>query len=161
MHGTVRSADRVDYGNLPGVDLKLLMDGGYIDVTAVGGAVGNLKEMLDAEVAVTGVAAGIFDSKNQLTGILLEVPSLGDINVLKRAEAATTELPVTPMDEVISAYFVHDQTRRVRVQGTITYYQPGSAVVLQNGDKSLWVISQLRRPAAGGRPGRCDRVSPM
>ncbi len=150
VHGTVRSADRVDYGNLPGVDLKLLMDGGYIDVTAVGGAVGNLKEMLDAEVAVTGVAAGIFDSKNQLTGILLEVPSLGDINVLKKAEAATTELPVTPMDEVISAYFVHDQTRRVRVQGTITYYQPGSAVVLQNGAKSLWVITTYEGPLRVG-----------
>jgi diguanylate cyclase (GGDEF)-like protein len=30
------------------------------------------------------------------------------------------------------------------VQGTITYYQPGSAVVLQNGSRSLWIMTQGR-----------------
>ncbi|HXR40363.1 MAG TPA: GGDEF domain-containing protein [Terracidiphilus sp.] len=150
VRATVRSADRVSFGNLPGIDLKLLMDGGYIDATAIGSAAIRLKEMLDAEVEVTGVAAGIFDSKNQLTGIVLEVPSLADIKILKRAQAGPDSLPVTPMDEVLSAYFVQDQTHRVRVQGTITYYQPGSAVVLQNGAKSLWVMTQFEGPLRVG-----------
>jgi diguanylate cyclase (GGDEF)-like protein len=30
------------------------------------------------------------------------------------------------------------------VQGTITYYQPGSALVLQSGSKSLWIVTQDR-----------------
>ncbi len=150
VRATLRSAERVSYGNLPSVDLKLLMDGGYIDATAVSGAPFNLKEMLDAEVEVTGVAAGIFDSKNQLTGIVLEVPSLADVKILKLAKTAPQALPVTPMDEVLSASFVEDRTRRVRVQGTITYYQPGSAVVLQNGAKSLWVMTQFEGPLRVG-----------
>jgi len=51
-------------------------------------------------------------------------------------------LPITPMDEVLSGYHVLDQTRRVRVQGTITYFEPGSAIVLQSGRKSLWINTQ-------------------
>jgi len=150
VRATVRSADRVSFGSAPGVDLKLLMDGGYIDATFVGNPPNNLNEMLDAEVEVTGVAAGIFDTKNQITGIVLEIPSLADIKILKRASTNPDALPVTPMDNLLPANFVHDQTRRVHVQGTITYYQPGSAVVLQNGAKSLWVMTQFEGPLRVG-----------
>ncbi len=150
VRATVRSADRVSFGDVPSVDLKLQMDGGTIDATAVGKTAMHLKELLDAEVEVTGVAGGIFDSKNQLTGVVLEIPSLADIKVLKKALTNPEALPVTPMDEVLSARLVEDRTRRVRVQGTITYYQPGAAVVLQNGAKSLWVMTQYEGPLRVG-----------
>jgi len=146
VRGTIRSADSVRYGNLPGIDLKLLMDGGYIDATVLGGEVSQLKDMLDAEVEVTGVASGIFDSKMQLTGILLEVTKLDNLKILKRAAVTPDSLPVTPMDQVLPAYDVRDLTRRVKVEGTITYYQPGSALVLQNGEQSLWIATQFEGP---------------
>jgi diguanylate cyclase (GGDEF)-like protein len=50
------------------------------------------------------------------------------------------------MDRVLSSYFVRDQTTRVRVQGTITYYQPGSAAVLQDGTKSVWISTHASDP---------------
>ena len=150
VRGSVRSLDTVSYGNLPQLDLKLLMEGGDIDATVIGTAADKPRDMLDAEVEVTGVAAGIFDAKNQLTGIVLEVPDPADIKILKRAQTTPETLPLTPMDEVLSAYYIHDETRRVRVQGTITYYQPGSAVVLQNGDKSLWVVTKFEGPLRVG-----------
>jgi diguanylate cyclase (GGDEF)-like protein len=37
---------------------------------------------------------------------------------------------------------VKDLTQRVRVHGTITYYEPGLAAVLQSGAKSLWINTQ-------------------
>jgi diguanylate cyclase (GGDEF)-like protein len=150
VHGTVRSADNMIYDNLPAIDLKLLMDGGYIDVTVIHGDGSRLREMLDAEVEVTGVAAGRFDNKDQLTGIELEVLSLADIKILKLAQKRPDSLPLTPMDEVLSTNFVQDRTSRVRVQGTITYYLPGYAVVLQNGAKSLWVMTQFEGPLRVG-----------
>jgi diguanylate cyclase (GGDEF)-like protein len=150
VRATVRSVDTVSYANLPGIDLKLLMDGGYIDAAIPNTVAKDPKELLDADVEITGVAAGIFDSKNQLTGIVLEVPALADIKLLKHADTGPDALPLTPMDEVLTAYYVKDQTRRVRVQGTITYYQPGSAVVLQNGDKSLWVVTKFEGPLRVG-----------
>jgi diguanylate cyclase (GGDEF)-like protein len=150
VRATVRSADRVNYGHLPSVDLKLLMDGGYIDATVIGGGAMDLKSLLDSEVEVTGVAAGVFDSKNQLTGIMLEVSTLDQIKVVRPARLNADLLPVTPMDTVLSSYAVRDLTSRVHVQGSITYYQPGSAVVLQNGSRSLWIMTQFEGPLRVG-----------
>jgi diguanylate cyclase (GGDEF)-like protein len=48
------------------------------------------------------------------------------------------------MDQVLSSYHVHDLSHRVLVHGTITYYQPGSAIVLQDGNRSLWIATHSR-----------------
>jgi diguanylate cyclase (GGDEF)-like protein len=146
VHATVRSADRVNFGNMHGIYLRLLMDQGYVDATAVDTDATVLHDLLDAEVDVTGVVSGKFDSKMQLTGILLEVSGLSDVKVLKHAQISPDLLPITPMDEVLSAYSVRDLTRRVRVSGTITYYQPGSAVVLQDGARSIWIWTHASSP---------------
>lgn len=146
VHATVRSADIVNFGNMHGAYLKLLMDGGSIDATVVGTDGSSLEGLLDSEVEVNGVVSGKFDSKMQLIGILLEVPKFTDVKILRRAEVSPDSLPITPMDKVLSNSYVHDLSRRVRVKGTITYYQPGSAVVLQNGDKSLWISTHSSYP---------------
>ncbi len=44
-----------------------------------------------------------------------------------------------PWTRILSSYHVQVTSERIRVHGTITYYQPGSAIVLQNGAKSLWI----------------------
>ncbi len=146
LHAKVRSADVVNFGNgVHSTYLRLLMDGGSIDATIVG-TDAKLDELLDADVEITGVVSGKFDSKMQLIGILLEVPAVADVTILKRAAVKLDSLPITPMAEVLSAYYANDLTRRVRVKGTITYYQPGSAVVLQNGSMSLWISTHSSSP---------------
>jgi diguanylate cyclase (GGDEF)-like protein len=146
VHATVHSADRVNFGSMHGIFLRLIMDQGPIDAIAVDSDTSVLSGLLDAEVDVTGVVSGKFDSKMQLTGILLEVSRLADVKILKDAQTSPSSLPITPMDEVLSSYSVRDLTRRVRVKGTITYYQPGSAVVLQDGSKSLWIWTHASNP---------------
>jgi len=150
VRATVRSADIVQYENMPGTYLKLIMDGGSVDAIARGSDDDKLKKLLDAKVEVTGVVSGVFDNKMQLTGIMLQLPSLDDVKILERAITSPYSLPVTPMDKVLSAYYVRDLTHRVHVQGTITYYQPGSEAVLQSGSKSLWVSTQASNPLRVG-----------
>src|SRR5260370_1767555 len=146
VRATVRSANTVNFANMHGTYLKLLMEGGSIDATIVETDAAKLKDLLDADVEVTGVVSGKFDSKMQLIGILLEVPALADVTILKRAPISPASLPITPMDQVLSSSYVHDGTRRVRVKGTITYYQPGFATVLQNGDHSIWLSTRSSVP---------------
>jgi diguanylate cyclase (GGDEF)-like protein len=50
------------------------------------------------------------------------------------------------MDRVLVDYHMRDLTPRVRVHGTITYYQPSSAIVLQDGSKSLWIETHTSEP---------------
>jgi diguanylate cyclase (GGDEF)-like protein len=145
VHAVVRSADMVVDGNRYDLYMHLLMDGGYIDASVVASNATMIKELLDSEVVVTGAVAGKFDSKNQLTGILLQIPELADVKILKRANMDPEALRITPMNEILSSYHVRDFTRRIRVQGTITYFEPGSAIVLQSGTKSLWINTQSEK----------------
>jgi len=146
VHAVVRSADVVNFGDTHGAYLRLLMDGGIVDATVVGSDLSRLDGLLDAEVEVHGVVSGKFDSKMQLIGILLEVPSIADVKLLKRGDRNPDSLPITPMNAVLSSSYVRDLTQRVRVQGTITFYQPGSAVVLQNANRSIWISTHSSSP---------------
>ena len=150
VHARVRSANVVQYGKIKSNFIELLLPGGYVDAMITGGLDSGLRDLLDAEVEVTGVVSGKFDSKNQLTGIVLEVPGLSGLKVVRRATSRLDSLPLTPMDEIMKGYSVEDRTHRVRVHGTVTYYQPGSSVVLQDGAKSLWVETLYAGPLQVG-----------
>ena len=146
VRATLRSADIVNFGNMHGIYLRLLMDGGPVDATVVETDASKFNGLLDSEVEVTGVVSGKFDSKMQLIGILLEVPSIADVKVIKPVETSPDSLPITPMNKVLSSSYIRDATQRVRVKGTLTYYQPGAAAVLQNGAESLWISTRSSIP---------------
>jgi diguanylate cyclase (GGDEF)-like protein len=122
------------------------IDGGHMEADVDSGDASALESLLDAEVEITGVAAGKFDDKMQKTGTVLYAYSLADVSVIKRAGAAPWSLPVTPMDQILASYHVHDLSARVKIHGVITYYQPGTALVLQNGSKSLWIATHTYAP---------------
>jgi len=99
------------------------------------------------------VAGERFDGKMQLTGILLHVSSLADVKILKRA-ASTRGPPHHSMDEISVA-----TTSRISPNGSGPrnhhLLQPGSTLVLQNGDKSLQIMTTFEGPLRlGARPTR-------
>ena len=120
--------------------------GGHIEAYLDSNDAGALEGLLDAEVEITGIAAGKFDDKMQQSGVVLFISSLADVKILKRASADPWSLPSRPWIRFLPCYHVGDLTSRVRIQGTITYYQPGSVVVLQDGTKSLWIATHTREP---------------
>ncbi len=69
--------------------------------------------------------------------------------------------PVTSIDRLSASDRARDLTQRVRVHGVITYYEPGKAVVLENGSRGVWIAitaasSELRvgdEADATGLPG--------
>jgi diguanylate cyclase (GGDEF) domain len=152
VHGIVHAADI----NLPsGTDrpigwIKVLTDGGYIDAEVMTSDTQTLNQMLDAEVQITGIAGGKFDGKMQLIGAVLRVGKLDDIKVIKFAAVNPWQLPVTPMDQILRASKTRFDTPRVRVEGTVTYFEPGAAAVLQSGGKSLWVKTASFGPVRVG-----------
>ncbi|MGD0941152.1 MAG: GGDEF domain-containing protein [Terracidiphilus sp.] len=148
VHGVVRAADQQPsrMSSVIATRLNILADGGDIDAYVDSDDPGVLTEFLDSEVEVTGVAWGRFDGKYQLTGNNLFVSSLSQVKILKSGNTNPWAIPVMPMDQIFSSNHIKDSTQRTGVQGTITYYQPGSALVLQNGSTSLWIMTQTRIP---------------
>jgi diguanylate cyclase (GGDEF)-like protein len=151
LRARVRSADIVKDEAETNIYLNLLVDGGYVDATVLGQDESKLKELLDADVEITGAAAGKFDSKMQLAGIMLQVASLSDVKIVEHARIQPGSLPITPMDEILKGYEVEDRSQRMRVRGSITYYLPGSTLVLQDRGKSLRVSTQYEGPLPIGQ----------
>jgi diguanylate cyclase (GGDEF)-like protein len=167
IHAKVRAADLVVSANSSkrSSRLQLLMEGGHIEANLDSEDEWELVDLLDDDVEITGVAAGKFDNKMQQTGVIVYVSSIAGVKTLKHVDSHPWFLPITPMDHVLASYNVQDLTQRVRVRGTITYYQPGSAVVLQDGLRSLWISTHTRESFrigevadAVGFPDAHDRI---
>ncbi len=146
VNATVRDADTVVNLNVRSTLLQLHTDGGEIDAAIDVDNQELLSSLLDAEVQVTGAVSGRFDGKMQQTGIVLHLNSMDGVKVLRRAASSPWDLPVTPMDQILTGYHVSNSSKRIRVHGTITYYRPGSDAVLQDGNKSLWLVTSSIAP---------------
>jgi diguanylate cyclase (GGDEF)-like protein len=167
VQATVRAADIVTSagGSECSGRLQLQMEGGHIETNIDTCDETTLKGLLDDDVELAGVAAGKFDDKMQQTGVVLYVSSLADIKILKHSNTSPWSLPLRPMGDILAESNVRDLTRRVHVRGTITYYEPGAAVVLEDGSKSLWISTHSRVPLqlgdladATGFPDAHDRM---
>jgi diguanylate cyclase (GGDEF)-like protein len=146
VRAIVRSADLVLSSDVPSISLQMRTPGGSVDAVIDSADIAAAKRLLDSEIDLTGAVSGHFDGKMQVTGILLHAQSLSAIKVIKSTSRDPWDLPLTRMDEVLSAYRVDNTSQRVRVHGVVTYYQPGSAVVLQNGSKSIWIMTHASEP---------------
>ena len=138
----------------PAIFLRMTVDGAPADANIDSDDEKALKDLLDSEVQITGTVSGEFDNKMQQTGILFHIQSLDGVKILKHASSDPWSLPVTPMDRIITGYQTANHSERLRVQGTITYYEPGTALVLQDGSKSLWIATESYSPLRIG-----DRAS--
>jgi diguanylate cyclase (GGDEF)-like protein len=150
LQAVVHSADMGLDSVTPTIVLKMLTGGALIDAVVNSNDEDALNNLPDADVQITGVVSGRFDGKMQETGILLHISSLADVKILKHAASNPWFSAVTPMDEIYTGYRVKYYSQRTRVQGIITYYQPGAAAVLQNGAKSLWIMTQSIAPLRVG-----------
>jgi diguanylate cyclase (GGDEF)-like protein len=148
MRGVIRAADLVwsSQASIRSAALQVLTDGGYIEAVLDSDNQEALNNLLDDEVEITGAAGGEFDDKMQQTGIVLHVSRWANIKILKRADKNLWDIPATPMNKILGGYHDSDSSSRIRVHGAITYYQPGSAVVLQDGDRSLWIRTNTDIP---------------
>jgi diguanylate cyclase (GGDEF)-like protein len=146
VHGTVISAVSAINSGHPITQLQLVLRGGNIGVTIDKGLAARLSDLLDSEVIVTGTEAGRFDGKMEQTGVRIYAPSLDNVQILRKAPVDAWSIPLTPMDEVLKAYDVEERTPRVRIQGIITYYQPGHMAVLQEGPQSIRVYTPTIEP---------------
>ncbi len=167
VHARVRAADLVVSTAAPvtSARLQLATEGGRFEANVDSDDARALKDLMDEEIEITGAAAGKFNNKMEQAGVVLYVASLANIKVLKQTGASSWSLPVTPMDQILAGYHVNDISSRVRVHGVITYYQPGSAIVLQDGSRSLWIATHTLEPLrigdqadATGFPEAHDRL---
>lgn len=139
LRGKVRAVDIGRHSNAPSGYLDVVVPGGEVEIYIYSPAGLEQKSLLDAEVEITGVAGGSFDALWQMTGIILYVQDASAIHILHAPVLDARKLPLTGIDDLLQTRYVLDRSKRVRVRGTITYYQKGVAAVLQSQGKSIYV----------------------
>jgi diguanylate cyclase (GGDEF)-like protein len=156
VRGLVRSAEMDRSSGRDVTSIELLTDGGYIGIAMDNSDPAKLDGLLDADVEISGVASGRFDGKMQETGALIHAPDFSYLKILSKAPVNAWDTPVARMDEVLKALNTRDLTQRVRVQGTITYYHPTSMAILQDGSRSIRVLTSGINPLRIG--DRADAI---
>jgi GGDEF domain-containing protein len=153
VHGKVVLAQMGSTSGQAITRLLLRMEGGTAEIVMDNNDPARIKGLQDAEVEIAAVAGETFDGKMQQTGVRLHVPSFDYVQVLKRSPADPWSTPATPMDKVFGGEDIVDNTPRVRVEGTLTYYRQNEMAVLQDGNRSIRVLTREESPLRIG-----DRV---
>ncbi|HVU50529.1 MAG TPA: PAS domain S-box protein, partial [Polyangia bacterium] len=96
--------------------------------------------LVDATVALTGVCGGIFNGQRQLIGVVLHAP---DASAIVVRQPAPTPDPFAQGPRAIQSLFQFApnsrESHRVRVDGTVTYRQPGGALYIWDGTAGMLV----------------------
>jgi len=153
VRGTVRSAEMQLSSGRTVTQLEVRMDGGYLRVVMDNSDPAKLNGLTDAEVEINGVDSGRFDGKMQQTGVLIHTTDFSGVHILSPPAMDAWSIPATRMDLVLRAANTREMTERVRVEGTITYYQPASMAILQDASHSIRVLTSAINPLRVGDRG--------
>ena len=151
LRGQVRSASiRTVWGHPV---LLLNMDIGTTPLMTVqvrDYAKGGWNQLAGAVVQIRGVCATAFNDRRQFMGLRMIVSSLDDISVVKPAIANPFDLPTRPMGQLFQFNEPTQISERVKVTGTVTEYQSGQNMFLQDGKWGLFVKTSHETPVTPG-----------
>jgi len=96
--------------------------------------------LVDSVVALRGVCGGIFNGQRQLIGVVLHAPDASAITVTR---APPVPDPFATGPRAIESLFQFSpnarESHRVRVDGTVTYREPGGALYIWDGTAGVRV----------------------
>src|SRR5580704_16749153 len=113
-----------------GRTLALLPPGGYDHVPL---------ELVEARIGFQGVAASVFNRKNQILSPLLHIATLSDIKVLEPAPSEPFEATIQPIESLQRFSYKGASTRRVHVRGTVTAVLGDTGFFVQDPTGSIYV----------------------
>lgn len=142
VRGVVHSASLERHGADTIAQLQLLMPGGLVQAYVQDHSQLDLTAWIDSEVEISGVAAAAFNAVGQIMRPKLLANSSSDLKLLHRPAVSAWNLPISDISEIEKSRYIVNRSQRVRVQGAVTAYDPGYSMVIQHGDRSLFVMTR-------------------
>lgn len=147
VRGTVLSATmQQETDESPFMLMEVAMDSGKIEVHILNAEGLDPLPLLDSEVELTGISGGAFDGKYQLVGAKIYLNSFKDLRQIRPSAQNPMMLPKKPISQVMTDYAIVDKSKRVRVQGRLTLYEPGDRAVLERDGTSILVHTHDNQP---------------
>ena len=121
------------------LSLKLKVDGGFLTVTLPKDNEKVPQSLVDAVVRLTGTAMCSKNDSRQIIAPVLALSGLQDIHIVKASQQLPFSLPTLPIGKLMQYRSGSSYDRRVHVSGTVTYYQPGASLILEDHGSALFV----------------------
>lgn len=132
--------------------IQIATGGGRLQIFARDLPVKHPAELLDSTVRVRGVCSTQFNHQRQLFAIRLMVPRPDDLQIEIPAAKDPFDVVARPISSLLQ--FTPQQTygHRVKVQGTVIYFEPGDSLFIHNGHQGVEVQTRQQTPLALGEP---------
>lgn len=134
VEGVVREAEIQDAQLL----MRLALTGGQITVRAQGFR-SVPAALVDAKVRIQGACGAIFNSRGQLTGVVLNVPAPQQVTVEEPGLTDAFYLPVRAISSLLGFAPNGVSGHRVRVQGVVTSQIRGKSLFIQDSTEGLYL----------------------
>ena len=136
--------------------MELATGSGRLTVYARELPVVEVQNMVDSTVRIRGVCATKFNRQRQLFAVRLMVPRLEDLTIKLPAPQDPFAVPVWTIGSILQFNPRESYNHRIKVAGTVIYFEPGKTLFLQDGDHGVEVQTKERDPLTLG-----DRVEAL
>ncbi len=136
---SVRSPSRLS--DKQGVWLRIATADGMVDATLSSEDTETARRLLDAQVHINAVAMCAKNMSRQITGVVLAIGDIHNLTVLQPAPEDLFDKPLMTIGKLMQYRSGTDYYHRVRVAGTVTYYEPGKRLILEDGRQALLVMT--------------------
>ena len=141
IRGTVHSASLVLQGTDTVAQVQVMIPGGIVQVYVQDPSGLDVPSLIDSEVTISGVAGAEFNARLQVMRPKLFVSSAAGLRVDRKPRIRPAALPLTDIGRVMESHFITSKTKRIRIEGAVTAYDPGYSLVIESDGKSLLVLT--------------------
>lgn len=148
ISGIVRSVRKLETSQY--FQIEIATGGGRLLVYAKNLPVASPDELLDSTVRVRGVCSTQFNHQRQLIAIRLMVPRPDDLQIQIPAPRDPFAIPARPIGSLLQFTPQESFGHRVKILGTVIYFEPGAEMFLQEGEHGVQVLTSARAPLQVG-----------
>ena len=130
--------------------IEMTVSGGRLVVFAKTLPVARPEELLDSTVRVRGVCSTLFNHQRQLFAIQLMVPRPEDFKIEIPASENPFARVARPISSLLQFTPQESYGHRVKLVGTVIYYEPGVVLFLQEGQHGVEIQTKERVPLQVG-----------
>jgi signal transduction histidine kinase len=147
--GTVRSVQRLQDASQLYV-IEMATGGGRLTVYARQLPVAKAESMVDSSVRARGVCSTQFNHQRQLFAVRLMVPRVEDLVVELPAPEQPFAITTRTIGSLLQFNPLESYGHRIKVAGTVIYFEPGRKLILQDGNHGVEVETRASDPLALG-----------
>ncbi|MDB6017827.1 MAG: Integral rane sensor signal transduction histidine kinase [Pedosphaera sp.] len=151
--GTVRSVQVQLHEAIKYYLIEVATGGGRVSVCAPDLPVKRAEALLDSKVRVRGVCSTQFNRQRQLFAIRLMVPRPDDLVIEQPVTEDPFAIKARPIGSLLQFTPQGSFDHRVKLEGTVIYFEPGHALFVQDVEQGIEVRTKSREPLQLG-----DRV---